>query len=429
MRRVQRLLGWVDRVQRRSRWLGFPFAVMGKFRDDHGGALTTVIAYNAFFALFPLLLVVVTVLGFLLGRDSGFQQRLLGSAVAEFPIIGDQVQDNIHGLRGSGVGLVVGLVVFAWGARGLTQVAQHAMAEIWNIPGRQRPRFWARQVRGLLLLVVFAVGLGAVSVLTWLGSYGGKAVAVALANLAAAAAVNVGLFLLAFRVLTPRQIPTRQLLAGAVVAGVAWQVLQAVGGFLVGHYLRHTSQVYGVFAIVLGLLFWLYLGARLTLYAAEVNVVAARRLWPGASNDYAWPSATPEPRPRGPLLGPAVSLTVARLGDPIGRMEKLSLDALAREQMKAATAAPAGRSARTVYGGHEHVLRQTLMALTAGASMSEHENPGEATVHVLHGRVRLVADGVAWEGRDGDLLIVPQAPHTLHALEDAAVLLTVAKLP
>ena len=102
----------------------------------------------------------------------------------------------------------------------------------------------------------------------------------ALANLVSAAAVNVGLFLLAFRVLTPQQIPTRQLLAGALVAGVAWQVLQAVGGFLVGHYLRHTSQVYGGFAIVLGLLFWLYLGARLTLYAAEVNVVAARRLWP-----------------------------------------------------------------------------------------------------------------------------------------------------
>jgi quercetin dioxygenase-like cupin family protein len=105
-------------------------------------------------------------------------------------------------------------------------------------------------------------------------------------------------------------------------------------------------------------------------------------------------------------------------------MEKLSLDALARELMKSATAAPAGRASRTVYGGHEHVLRQTLMALTAGASMSEHENPGEATVHVLHGLVRLVADAVEWQGRDGDLLIVPQARHTLHALEDAAVLLT-----
>jgi len=117
MRRVQGLLRWFDRVQQRSRWLGFPLAVVRKFRDDHGGALTTVIAYNAFFALFPLLLVVVTVLGFLLGRDSGFQQRLLGSAVADFPIIGDQVQDNLHGLRGSGVGRVVGLAAFAWGPR------------------------------------------------------------------------------------------------------------------------------------------------------------------------------------------------------------------------------------------------------------------------------------------------------------------------
>ena len=117
MRRVEGLLRSVDRVQQRSRWLGFPLAVMRKFADDHGAVLTTVVAYNAFFALFPMLLVVVTVLGFLLGRDSGFQQRLLGSAVAEFPIIGDQVRDNIHGLRGSGIGLVVGLAAFAWGAR------------------------------------------------------------------------------------------------------------------------------------------------------------------------------------------------------------------------------------------------------------------------------------------------------------------------
>src|SRR4030095_841639 len=167
MQRVQRLLRSFDHAQQRSRWLGFPFAVLGKFRDDHGGALTTVIAYNAFFAFFPLLLVVVTVLGFLLGRDSGLQQRLLGSAGADLPLIRDQVQDNIHGLHGSGVGLVIGLAAFAWGARGLTQVAQHAMAEIWNIPGRQRPGFWARQLRGLLLLVVFAVGLGATRLLTW----------------------------------------------------------------------------------------------------------------------------------------------------------------------------------------------------------------------------------------------------------------------
>ncbi|MBA3338848.1 MAG: cupin domain-containing protein [Geodermatophilaceae bacterium] len=108
-------------------------------------------------------------------------------------------------------------------------------------------------------------------------------------------------------------------------------------------------------------------------------------------------------------------------------MEKLSLTALAREQLKLARGASSGRSAHTVYGGHEHVLRQTVIALASGERLDEHENPGEATVHVLHGRVELTAGDVAWEGSPGDLLIVPAAVHALEALEDSAVLLTVAK--
>ncbi|OLT36222.1 LuxR family transcriptional regulator [Rhodococcus sp. CUA-806] len=108
-------------------------------------------------------------------------------------------------------------------------------------------------------------------------------------------------------------------------------------------------------------------------------------------------------------------------------MMKHSLEALAREQLERAGRASSGRSAATVYGGHEHILRQTLIALLAGHSLSEHENPGEATVQVLHGRVRLTAADDAWEGRDGDLIVVPQATHALEATEDSVVLLTVAK--
>ncbi len=108
-------------------------------------------------------------------------------------------------------------------------------------------------------------------------------------------------------------------------------------------------------------------------------------------------------------------------------MEKSSLTALAREQLKLARQASSGRSAHTVYGGHEHVLRQTLIAMAAGQRLADHQNPGEATVHVLQGRVRLSAGDVAWEGSPGDLLIVPAALHALEALEDCAVLLTAAK--
>ena len=103
------------------------------------------------------------------------------------------------------------------------------------------------------------------------------------------------------------------------------------------------------------------------------------------------------------------------------------LTALAREQLEVARASTSGRSATTVYGGHEHVLRQTLIAIVGGRKLDEHANPGEATVHVLHGRVTLSAGGDQWSGVAGDLLIVPDSMHSLEALEDSAVLLTVAK--
>ncbi len=108
-------------------------------------------------------------------------------------------------------------------------------------------------------------------------------------------------------------------------------------------------------------------------------------------------------------------------------MQKLSLSALAREQLELAQASTSGRSASTVYGGHEHVLRQTLIAIVGGRKLDEHANPGEATVQVLHGRVTLIAGGNQWTGAPGDLLIVPDSMHGLEALEDSAVLLTVAK--
>lgn len=108
-------------------------------------------------------------------------------------------------------------------------------------------------------------------------------------------------------------------------------------------------------------------------------------------------------------------------------MQKISIDALARQQIEAAVAAPSGRAADTAFGGHEKALRQTVMAFRAGTQLSEHQNPGEATVFVLKGRVRLKAGGNSWQGKAGDLLIVPEGLHSLEAEEDSAVLFTVVK--
>ncbi|HVT69518.1 MAG TPA: cupin domain-containing protein [Trebonia sp.] len=109
-------------------------------------------------------------------------------------------------------------------------------------------------------------------------------------------------------------------------------------------------------------------------------------------------------------------------------MQKLSLDALGRELLVRAAEGP-GRAGQTVVGGHEKTLRQTVIAMTAGAELTEHANPGQASVHVLRGRVTLSSGGQSWEGRDGDLIVVPDAPHSLRAEQESVILLTVAKLP
>jgi YihY family inner membrane protein len=281
MNPIERTARRLDAFQQRHTVTAVLYGVIKKFGDDNAGVLVANLAYSAFVAIFPLLLVLVTILALVLASDPGARQRLLHSTFSEFPLVGSTLSHNIHTLKkSSSVGLAVGLLGLLWGSTGLAQSGQFTMAQIWNLEGPDRPNYLTRLLRSLGFLAVIGVGLFVSTFLAGFGTFGRHNLWLGIVGEVLAASVNVGQYLLAFRVLTPKKVPTRPLVPGAVVGGIGWTILQAAGGYLVGHDLRNDSAVYGTFGIVLGLVAWLYLGVELSVYAAELNTVLARRLWP-----------------------------------------------------------------------------------------------------------------------------------------------------
>jgi membrane protein len=281
MDKLKRLIRAVDRAQQARPWLAVPVATYKKFGDDQAGNLAALIAYYAFASIFPLLLVLVTVLDIVLKNDASLRNHVLNSALSQYPVIGTQLTSNVHGLHKTGLALVIGLVLTFFGARGVANSMQNALNSVWEVPMTRRPGFPWAILRSLGLILVIGPGIIATIVLSSVaggtGHIGGD-----FAKIAATAVsliLNIGLFWLGFRLATAKEVPFRDLRLSAILAAVAWQVLQLVGGYFIGHQLASNSA-YGAFAVVLGLLAWFYLQAQLTLYMVELNVVRTRRLWP-----------------------------------------------------------------------------------------------------------------------------------------------------
>ena len=268
----------LDRRQQQMPRIAFVAAVLKKFTDDQAGQLAALIAYYAFVSLFPLLLVLVTVLGFVLQGDPAEQKRVLDGVLGQIPLVSDQLK--LHSLKGSTAALVIGLAGALIAGLGITSATQNALDRIWHVPFKDRPNFLVARLRGLCMLVILGtLSIVSTTVAGFVGSSSHSAPDV-LGGIVIALAFNLALFMTAFKLLTAADVSWRDLLPGVVVAAVGFQLLQHLGGYYLDHELKRTGPLYGVFALVLGLLAWLYVGAQLTMFAAEINVVRVHRLWP-----------------------------------------------------------------------------------------------------------------------------------------------------
>lgn len=274
----------LDSYQQRHRWVGFPLAVVYKFFDDQGGYLAALITYYGFLSIVPLLLLATAGLGFLLQGNSELEQRILDSALTQFPVIGDQLSGPA-GLSGSTTAVVIGVVGSLYGALGVAQAAQNAMNVAWAVPRNRRPDpFRSRLRSGSLLLtaglalvgttVLSAVSTGAMSLGAALG------VVLSVATMLVGIALNAAVFVFAFRLLTAAPLSVRDVLPGAIAAAVIWQLMQSVGVAYVNTVVTGASATNGVFALVLGLIAWIYVCSIALVTCVQLNVVRSKRVWP-----------------------------------------------------------------------------------------------------------------------------------------------------
>jgi membrane protein len=270
----------VDRWQQQRRWAALPMAVVKKFSEDQSTNLASMVAFWAFFSIFPLLLVFVTVLAYVLPSAST-KASVLKDVASFFPLLHPS---TIKTLSGSWWTLLVGLLTSLWSGLGVVKTLETAFNSVWEVPMAERPKFMEKVQRGLLVLVTIGLGLVVSTLISgfvtgtatglhlgWFGRLAGYVIAIVL---------DICLFVAAFRMLTDRDISTRDVLPGAVLAGVVFWILQQLSSFIISRHLQSAQSTYGSFATVITMLWWFYLQAQITMLGAQLNAVLKKRLWP-----------------------------------------------------------------------------------------------------------------------------------------------------
>ncbi len=269
----------LDRYQQEHRKTGIALATVKKFQEDQATSLASQIAFWGIFSFFPLMLVMVTVLGYVLPHS--VKADVLSRVSSMFPLLGT---GSVKALSGSWWTLVLGVATALWSGTGVIRTVQQAFNSVWEVPHKDRPNMIEQFGRSVLALVTIGLGLVVTTVLS--GFLSGKdngvnlGVAGHVAGYLVALAADVGLFIAAFKFLTDRDLSVKDVLPGAVLSGVAYFVLQTASGLIISRYLHNAQSTYGTFATVITILWWFYLQSVITMLGAELNVVLRDGLHP-----------------------------------------------------------------------------------------------------------------------------------------------------
>jgi YihY family inner membrane protein len=266
-----------DAYQQRHRVLAAPLGVVKKFGDDEAGSYVSLIAYRAFLSLFPLLLLMTTILGYVLADDATLRHQVIDSTLSQFPVIGSQLKGG--SLQGNGVALLVGVVGSLVAGLGVVLETERAFDHVWDVPDDDRHGFLRSRLRAIGLLVLLG-GMSVASTIVASLITGGSSLFGPVSGIVIATVLNLVVFGAVFRLLTTSGVASRALLPGIFVATVGWEILQLLGGWFISHQVKNATPVYGTFALVIGLLAWIHIGATFVVLGAETNVVRARHLWP-----------------------------------------------------------------------------------------------------------------------------------------------------
>jgi YihY family inner membrane protein len=276
----ERLVRRFDDLHNEHPTLGYPIAVVRKYADDRGSAFAALLTHYAFLALFPLLVLLLTVLDRLRTDNPELQERIVDSVVAQLPAIGERLQAEASPLAVGGVMVVISGAALFWGATGLYNSAQLVMSQIWNVEGVQRTGFVGRLWRAAVLFASLGAGALISATAWWSGLFVPTTVAIHAGSILGIVLLNAVLLFVGLRIVTPPAVPTSLLAAPALAIGVVWEVLRFAGQWIVEHRVSDQEELYGVFALVLVALAWINLVARAVVFFVEAQVVRTAGLWP-----------------------------------------------------------------------------------------------------------------------------------------------------